>query len=151
MEAIISQETWDAVHNRMLRRTAPSARKTRPQQNPLSGMVYCSQCHRVMQRRPYQTGRTAMLICTTPHCSTVSSDLPMVEQRILDALDNWLLSGTLPDPDQLPDHSGRIDLLRMPSPAARKSFMTLICSCKNNMIFWKNGIYDEETFLKDLL
>ena len=52
-----------------------------------------------MQRRPYQSGRTATLICPTKGCSTVASDLSMVEQRLLDALDQWLVSGTLPDPD----------------------------------------------------
>lgn len=147
-EAIISQETWDAVHNRMLKRTAPSARKTRPQQNPLSGMVYCSQCHRIMQRRPYQTGRTAMLICTTPHCSTVSSDLPMVEQRILDALDSWLLSGTLPDPDQLPDHSGRIDLLQHVVTGCQEELHDADLQLQKQYDLLEKGIYDEETFFE---
>lgn len=146
-KAIISQETWDAVHNRMLKRVLPSSSsRVKPQQNPLAGLVCCSQCGRIMQRRPYQSGRSATLICTTKDCSTVASDLSMVEQRLLDALDQWLVSGTLPDPDQLPDNSDRLDLLRQAVSSCREDLSAADRQLQKQYDLLEKGIYDESTF-----
>lgn len=147
-EAIISQDTWDAVHNRLMKRTAPSASRIRPQQNPLSGLVYCSCCHRIMQRRPYQTGRKATLICTTKDCRTVSSDLDMVEQRVLDALETWLRSGTLPDPEQLPEKSDRVELLQQAVASCREDLSAADQQLQKQYDLLEKGIYDEETFFE---
>ena len=148
-ESIISQETWDAVHNRMLKRVLPSSSsRVKPQQNPLAGLVCCSQCGRIMQRRPYQSGRTATLICPTKGCSTVASDLSMVEQRLLDALDQWLVSGTLPDPDHLPDNSDRLDLLRQAVSSCSEDLSEADRQLQKQYDLLEKGIYDEVTFFE---
>lgn len=148
-ESIISQETWDAVHNRMLKRVLPSSsNRVKPQQNPLAGLVCCSQCGRIMQRRPYQSGRTATLICPTKGCSTVASDLSMVEQRLLDALDQWLISGTLPDPDHLPDNNDRLDLLRQAVSSCSEDLSEADRQLQKQYDLLEKGIYDEVTFFE---
>lgn len=147
-EAIISTDTWDAVHNRMAKRSAPSAKKKLQQQNPLSGLVRCSCCHRTMQRRPHQSGRRASLICITKNCNTVSSDLDMVEQRILDALDTWLFSETLPDPDQLPDRTDQTELLQQAVRSCREDLQNADLQLQKQYDLLEKGIYDEETFFE---
>lgn len=59
--------------------------------NPLAGLVVCGKCNRKMQRRPYwQSGRTPALICPYTTCNNVSTDLVLVEARILKSLRKWL-------------------------------------------------------------
>lgn len=44
-----------------------------------------------MQRRPYKNKHTETgLICTNPHCDNISSKLRIVEEKIIDALRDWL-------------------------------------------------------------
>jgi len=92
-EAIISKEQFDlAQQNFDSNRPAPIPRN-RETQNPLAGLVWCGKCGRKMVRRPYQSGRIATLLCSVAECTNVSSDLNLVEQRVLDAisdiLDEW--------------------------------------------------------------
>lgn len=98
-EAIVSKELFDLVQqNFSANRPAPIP-SNRETQNPLAGLVWCGKCGRKMVRRPYQSGRTAVLLCPVAECVNVSSDLNLVEQRVLDAiseiLEEW---GTLSSP-----------------------------------------------------
>lgn len=54
--------------------------------NPLASLVYCSNCGRIMVRRPYNNGRIEALICKTQGCKNVSSDLNVVEKKIIESL-----------------------------------------------------------------
>lgn len=59
--------------------------------NPLSGLVVCGLCGRRMVRRPYYKNcRPDTLLCYSTACPNVSSDLYLVENRILEALGMWL-------------------------------------------------------------
>ena len=50
-----------------------------------------------MTRRPYsKKHRQETLICKTPDCPCVASDLELVEQRVLDSLETWLTRYALP-------------------------------------------------------
>lgn len=145
-EAIISQEAWDAVHNHMTQRyTNPSSRK-RTQQNPLSGLVRCSCCHRIMQRRPYQNGSPASLICTTKDCPTVSSSLATVEQRVLDSLEDWLKAYQLSEPEKLPDNSGKIRFLEKSIANCQEELRETESQIERQYDLLERGIYTDEDF-----
>lgn len=145
-EAIISQDIWDAIHRRMVPRYINPSSPKRAQQNPLSGLVVCSCCRRVMQRRPYQNGRTASLICTTKGCPTVSSDLNMVEKRVLDALDSWLTTYELSDPGVLPDNSEKISILEKSISACKTEMQEAENQINRQYDLLERGIYTEQEF-----
>ncbi|MBS6396712.1 MAG: recombinase family protein [Clostridiales bacterium] len=147
-EAVISQEIWETVSKRFRRRTADSSTRSRPARNPLSGLVYCSCCHHVMQRRPYQSGAPASLICTTKGCPTVSSFLHLVEQRILDALEVWLASCELPDPEKLPNNTERISLLKSGITACRSELEETLAQIERQYDLLERGVYTEEMFFE---
>ena len=145
-EAIISQEAWDAVHNHMSSRyTTPSSRK-RTQQNPLSGLVRCACCHRIMQRRPYQSGSPASLICTTKDCPTVSSSLAMVEQRVLDSLEVWLEAYKLSEPEILPDNSEKIRFLEKSIANYQAELQETAFQIERQYDLLERGIYTDDEF-----
>lgn len=89
-DAIIDKKTWNTVQD-ILSNNPPTQVDTRHQiKNPLAGLVICGVCGKTMIRRPYASGYTPGLICPTPGCSTVSSALPMVEEKLLETLSAWL-------------------------------------------------------------
>lgn len=57
--------------------------------NPLAGLIKCGVCGHSMARRPYKNMPDSF-ICPQPRCATVGSYLYLVEERLLEALTNWL-------------------------------------------------------------
>jgi len=62
-------------------------------QNPLSGIVFCKKCGRLMTRLG-ANGKTpySALKCPNRYCDNISSPLSLVEAKILSFLQEWLLS-----------------------------------------------------------
>jgi len=86
-QPIVSEKVWKMAQEKTSWQTIPKSRKKKCQ-NPLAGLVHCGLCGKMMVRRPYADGRTA-LICTTHGCTNVSVALPLVEKRIVSALEKW--------------------------------------------------------------
>jgi len=147
-EAIISQETWEAVSSRMKKRSASPSTRKRPQKNPLAGLVRCSCCRRIMQRRPFPGNTPAALICTTPGCPTVSAPLFLVEQRILEAISLRLSSCPLPPPDPSPSHREKLAALNAGVEACRTAILEARAQLERQYDLLERGIYTEETFFE---
>lgn len=145
-QAIISQDVWEAASSAFQKRLKSSDNRVHPMQNPLSGLVVCSCCHKTMVRRPYNNGAPAGLICTSPGCPTVSSYLHMVEQRVLDALDEWLLSAELPGPEALPDNSAKISVLESGIQSCQIDLDEVNGQIDKQYDLLERGIYTEEVF-----
>ena len=85
---LISEELWEKALERH-RVTAPKCPHPTSLQNPLAGLVICGKCGAKMQRRPYKD-RQPSLICTNRKCDNISSDLEIIERKIIEALKEWL-------------------------------------------------------------
>lgn len=145
-EPIISQDIWEAASSVFKKRLKSPDNRMHPMQNPLSGLVVCSCCHKTMVRRPYRNGAPSSLICATPGCPTVSSYLHMVENRVLDALDNWLQSAEFPDPETLPDNSSKIAVLESGIHSCQNDLDDTIRQINKQYDLLERGIYTEEVF-----
>ena len=90
---IVSQAQFDQAQELLQANPSRPGPRQYPQKNPLAGLVKCALCGRSMVRRPYNsTGRADGLLCPYTSCPTVSSDLYLVEDAILDALERWYRS-----------------------------------------------------------
>ena len=92
-EPIISQEAYETAQE--LAHAAAKIPKVKlggALKNPLAGIVVCRKCGKSMGRQPYTSEKYSgeMLICKNPDCRCVSSDIHIVEQRLLDSLAEWL-------------------------------------------------------------
>ncbi len=147
-EAIISQESFDMVQDFLKNRKLPSVPVKKKMANPLSGIVRCSVCGKVMIRRPYQSGRQCALICQTAHCATVSSDLDAVEREILNGLADWLkdykLKWNIPDSA---DSSPAVSMLQTQLAQKRKEEDQLQMQLDNTYDLLEQGIYTKDVFL----
>ncbi len=89
-EPIIDMVTWNIVQEKR-NKHMPSVIHNKVIQNPLVGIVYCSKCGKLMQRRPYNSkGIEPVLICPNKYCDNVSSKLCIVEEKIISSLKKWL-------------------------------------------------------------
>lgn len=148
-EPIVSEELWNTVQEKIKRsHTTPLVGKM---QNPLSGLVRCSYCGNLMQRRPYlKTGQPASLICMTHNCPQVSSALYMVEDRILESLAAWAKehSAELKDAPSDRSYVAKEKLLQTSLSAIQKELTELEMQFDKTFELLEKGIYTAEVFTK---
>lgn len=148
-EPIISEMLWNTVQEKMRRHSRPTG-TSEEIQNPLAGIVRCSYCGAVMQRRPYsKTGQPATLICTTHFCPQISTALPLVEKRILDGLSEWLRQYAFSYEIENPStdiFSEKIRTLKVLLASLQKELVVLEKQQQNAFDFLEKGIYSPEIF-----
>ena len=88
--ALFDQAILNAVIDKKKAKPTSKIPGNKEMKNQLSGIVVCANCGRKMVRRPYQNGRISTLICSTSQCKNVSSDLSIVENRIIKELETIL-------------------------------------------------------------
>lgn len=81
---IVEPSLWQAAQQKAPHKTSAST-GAKPLQNPLSGLVVCSQCGRRMVRRPLAGGD--VLICRTKGCPTISCSMALVRRALQAALE----------------------------------------------------------------
>ncbi len=145
-EAIINQDVFNIAQKILTENPSVPAPKSRGVKNPLAGLVICGKCGRKMVRRPYRDEYPDMLMCAAPSCNNVSSQLVIVEDRILQKLSAWL-------------HEYEIDIAvdeneDRESDLIRKTIIQLIGEIETlekqvNKLhdLLEQGIYTTETFL----
>lgn len=146
-DAIIDEQLFDKAQEIFAQRGHPIPNKSL--QNPLAGLVICSKCGHVMQRRPYYTNRIDSLLCPTIGCDNISSDLQNVEQTILVALRQWMQSYQL-DTDALErsmQANTKVDTLASSINAMRRDIDGLNKQLSNVYDLLEQGIYDTDTFM----
>lgn len=88
-EAIIDRDSWEAAQKAFTTRSKPFPDKRL--QNSLASVLLCGQCQHSMKRRPAKRKESKdWMICTTRSCPTCGSDFALVENRVVDALSEWL-------------------------------------------------------------
>lgn len=89
-EHLIPQEVFDKAQELLKSRAGKPIRSDRSIKNPLAGLVKCKYCGCNMARRPYDKRPIPTLICRTIGCKNVSSDLDLVEKRVIELLEKEL-------------------------------------------------------------
>ena len=89
-EHLIPQEVFDKAQELLQSRAGKTVRRDRTIKNSLAGLVKCRFCGCNMVRRPYDKRPVPTLICKTIGCKCVSSDLDLVEKRVIELLEKHL-------------------------------------------------------------
>lgn len=88
-EGLITDETFRKTMNILNKKThVPYNTKIT---NPLSGLIKCEECGSSMVYRPYTQNRDPHIMCYR-RCNNKSSKFKYVEQKLLDGLQEWLIS-----------------------------------------------------------
>lgn len=102
--AIISAEVWKAVHDRIaLARFRCPVNKSAVMRNPLSGLVFCSECGSALVRKTTPHG--PILECPRYDCKTSATYQASIEEAVIDTLKMWCVEYDKPAPRQEPVES----------------------------------------------
>lgn len=82
-EPLISKEVFDKAQELLKSSPVKNVRGDKTIKNPLAGLVKCKFCGNSMVRRPYDKRDVPTLLCKTIGCKCVSSDLTLVEERVI--------------------------------------------------------------------
>ena len=88
-EPIISKELFDASQVQRKANPGIPLHNDKKLANPFQGILYCKKCGCRMQLNP-RSGRTPSIDCRNITCDMISSQLPVVERTLLEALERWL-------------------------------------------------------------
>lgn len=148
-EAIITAETFERAQEYLSQNRAPAIREKGVIQNPLAGLVICGKCGKRMQRRPYlKQGLPPSLICPNSACDNVSSDLALVESRILSSLGTWLENYRLTWDSGPEDTTAKITMYRQALQNLDKELSNLARQRDKLHDLLERGVYDTDTFLE---
>lgn len=89
-ESIIDEETFNLAQEYLEENPATPVPNRHVVKNPLAGLIVCGKCGRRMNRRPYGDKYPDTLMCPVTSCDNVSSQLSLVEERLLYTLRVWL-------------------------------------------------------------
>ena len=83
---IIQDDVFNKAQELLKSKAGKNIRGDKTIKNPLAGLVKCKYCGNNMFRRPYDKRKIPTLICRTIGCKCVSSDLTLVEDRVISLL-----------------------------------------------------------------
>lgn len=147
--ALVDESTFDIVQERYSQHEKRHYLLT--VRCPLAGILICSKCGHTIKYRPAgnrSKGSTLYydtMICNTPGCTTVSSPLALVEQRLIETMEKWLKDYELDYPMQY----GTDDYLSSREAAFKnyqQEFDGLIQQRDKIYNLFERGTYDEMTF-----
>jgi len=88
-EPIIDEVTFRRAQQIMQQNSHPPV-DPKKISNPFAGLVKCAFCGSAMILRPYNDKRPPGIICSRQGCKNVSSMFHIFEERVLEALKDWL-------------------------------------------------------------
>ena len=150
-EAIIDEATWRQAQEFLKSKPAAPIPKEKPMKNPLAGLIVCGMCGRKMVRRPYTSTYPDFLMCPVTSCSNVSAKLPLVEQRIIEALEQWLQEYKLNweiESRQKPKDNNQQEIKGKAVKKLEDEIQTLKKQLDHIHDSFEQGIYSADTFLE---
>lgn len=152
-EPIIDMETWNLAQEYLKENPPKACPKDTAIKNPLAGIVVCGICGRRMVRRPHSGRYPDTLICCNTTCPNVSAKLSIVENRLIDALEDWLkeyrLDWNLINIEES-DGDIQLEVLKKAINKADEDLATLKRQINSIHDLLEQGVYSTDTFLERL-
>lgn len=144
--AIVDEAVFLKAQDLFSQKGPPPVQARNTVTNPLAGVLICGKCGRSIVLRP--NAYSGMLMCPNRACDNVGSKYDIVEERLLQALSQWLddyrleWSGRPPTEEQ-----ALIDLKAKSIQKAQHEVETLRKQLERTHDLLEQGVYDTDTFL----
>lgn len=90
-EAIIDKAMFEKAQEIFATRANPKVNTGSVMSNPLSGLIYCGKCGKLMTRLgPNSHTKYDSIKCPNRYCDNISSPVFLIEEQVLAALKKWL-------------------------------------------------------------
>lgn len=144
---IISEELFDLAQSiRKSKKTIHTGAEN-ALQNPLTGLVFCAKCHRLMTRQMDKTKTYSVLRCPNNKCDNISSPLYLIENKVIDGLKEWVDNYELNWPEEpFEDAAETLNLLENNVKSLTSSYEKTTAQLSNTYDLLEQGIYDLPTF-----
>lgn len=150
-EPIISEETFQAAQKIIQENGRTPVTDNRTLKNPLSGIVKCELCGHTMTRvRNVGKHTYYAMRCPNRVCKNVSAPLDLIEQKVLEALGDWLAGYKLnwDDSSKSVEDDSAIRLKQRAVTACETDLEGLKLQLTNTYNLLEQGIYTTDVFLE---
>jgi DNA invertase Pin-like site-specific DNA recombinase len=147
--AIIDESIWQLAQEYMSHNPSQPIPHRKKVMNPLSGLIICGKCGRKMVRRPlnHTSYKFDYLMCSEPSCSTVSSPLNYVEDRVLQGLEEILNAYKLKWENSESENNIELDIKRKAILKFDVELKNLELQLSNLHDLLEREVYSIDTFL----
>ena len=152
-ESIITDEEHEMVKDKLKSMAAKNVNSRSELKNPLADIVKCSFCGHNMTRRAYYTScvkngtlHKDTLLCRTMGCDNVSTDLDVVEQRILEYLKETLKTYENCLKEYSDKQIDKTNEYKKEQEQLSKKINSINQQKQKCCEFLETGTYDEDTF-----
>lgn len=150
-EPLISMETYQAAQEILKKKYHVPYQLENGITNPLAGVIVCGKCDAKMVRRPYTKQKPHLKCYNNPRCDCKSTNLELVEKRVLESLEQWLAAYKA-DWKLVEEKKNETSTLHQINQTAIKKLqreLVEIDKQKDNLHdLLERGIYDVDTFLE---
>ena len=149
-DAIISCESFEKAQQIMKSHVKPAVKKTDTLANPLSGIVYCEKCGRLMTRLgPNKHCKFDTLRCMTKGCDNISAPIYAIEDEIVSFLKSWITEQaiTFQGNESISDKKNT-ELLTKQLALANQELFELNKQLEKTYDLLEREIYTEELFIQ---
>lgn len=149
-EPIISWEIFEKASEIRKNNLIPSVKINTDLKNPLSGLVYCEKCGRLMKRRG--TGRSrknGSLTCPNTQCDNVSAPIYAIEDEIICFLKKWLKEEKITfEGGNQKEESKDLQIIAEQISKAQNRMGELNLQMDKTYELLEKGLYSEELFIQ---
>lgn len=145
-DALVSNDLFAQAQALLAGHPSPPVPGRYKQENPLAGLITCSECGRTMTKKKMQHGPD-ILMCPNAGCPTVGSYFHVVEEAVLDAVQGWA-SGRRVSVQKRPQDEAQGRLIQNGLRRLGQEIEALSTQSSNLHDLLEQGVYDADTFLQ---
>lgn len=144
--ALVEEEVFLKAQELLGQNGPPPVQSSNSVTNPLAGLLVCGLCGRSIVLRPNAYG--GLLMCSNRVCKSVGAKYTLVEERLLQALAQWLSEYRLSWSDCPPaEDDGAMIVKQKSIQKAKSEIETLQKQLSRTHDLLEQGVYDTSTFL----
>ena len=146
---LIPKETFELANDKLTRSENTSTHKEKVVRNPLAGLLVCSECGRQMMRMINPVHPDMPVVrCPRRGCPNCSSYLPIVEERVIQGLSEWMKGYELEWSSAAASSSvSSVGVREKALASAEAELRKLQQQLERTHDFLEQGVYDTDTFL----
>lgn len=145
--AIIEESLFNAIQDKVHRNDSPRKHSDLVLQNPLAGILYCGYCGKAMKRHTSTANKHPAYKCISYGCPNISSQVHIVEERLMEALRIWLEGRTMELKSVEPQQDSKQELIESGIAAQEEIISRLENQIARAHDFLEQGLYTPEVFI----
>lgn len=148
-EAIISEDVFNAAQQTLASHTLPAVTSNKVLKNPLSGLICCGKCGKTMTRVKNKGKEDYYrLTCTNRYCKNISSPIYLVEEKLIDALREWLKNYKIDFDVEITHDYTFLNAKKQAIELEEQHICDLKKQLQNTYTLVETGVYTKEIFLE---